>query len=157
MSRLAFVSLLLAACRPTHVTREITAFVVYAVNRMIGRWTWPDFSNEGWKIVNPSAMEAKRPITIKTIGTWIETAILHALPDMIFGRFEHAMPGGNFLAKTAARFGLASAKIGSNGISLIAAITAATPPLIFSGFNVVQNNPTTKAETAKIRFRAHIQ
>lgn len=80
-------------CRPTAVGLFVSKCIVYAINRVLWRWTWAHVRVESGKRFAPAAAYCDATSAIVAIG-WvraIRTALNQGAPRVIFLRIAHSM------------------------------------------------------------------
>ena len=83
----SFIPMLLSACRPSNVSWNVALFVINAVKRMFGRWSFCNICQEGQKTLGifGSYHDPSSAVIFPRRMLWIDTASNHVKPRGIFG------------------------------------------------------------------------
>ena len=155
------VALLLASGCPTAVLRRVWSVIVDSVNAQIGRWAWPHVAVERLKRLYPLGANCNAAPAVRGILaiSWIKATLLHACPDVVFGRAKHPVLSGSrpgdFLGATPATGRVAIQKLVAANVLDVSAIATATPTRdsffeCGGTLNPAQSDQSPKAATREV-------
>lgn len=118
---------------PTHILWRVVAIAINAIDRMLLGWTRSDIAKKRLERTRPlfANTDASAAISVEAVVTRIIAALLHGLPDFVFGRLCQSVcslsSSDLFATKAAARPTPPSQQIVLDDDLLCAAVTLTQP------------------------------